>query len=81
MVGEHRDTAVPMSAVIARELEILGSHGMPAHAYGAVFEMIRAGKLQPRKLVNKTIPLEQAPAELEAMIRFNSLGTTVIDRF
>jgi alcohol dehydrogenase len=81
MAGEDRDAALPMSAVIARELEILGSHGMPAHAYGAVFEMIRAGKLQPKKLVNKTIPLEQAPAELEAMTQFNSLGTTIIEKF
>jgi alcohol dehydrogenase len=81
MVAEDRNAAVPMSAVIARELEILGSHGMPAHDYAAVFEMIRAGKLRPKQLVRKTVALEQAPTELEAMTDFHSLGTTVIDRF
>lgn len=81
MLGDDRDAPVPMNVIIAKELEILGSHGMQAHAYGAVFEMIRAGRLQPKQLVRKTITLEQAPAELEGMGRFNSLGATVIDRF
>jgi alcohol dehydrogenase len=70
-----------MHQVIAKELEILGSHGMPAHDYGAVFGMILDGKLDPRRLVHKTIPLDQAPAEFDAMSQFNTLGATVIDRF
>jgi len=81
MLADEREAAVPMNLVIARELEILGSHGMPAHAYGAVFQMIRAGSLQPKQLVGKTIALEDAPAEIQAMSRFNTLGATVIDRF
>lgn len=81
MLADDRDALVPMNIVIAKELEILGSHGMPAHAYEAVFEMIRAGRLQPKQLVRKTVALEQAPAELAAMSQFNSVGTTVIDRF
>lgn len=81
MLAEDRDAALPMNLVIARELEILGSHGMPAHAYGAVFELMRAGKLHPELLVHKTIPLEEAPAELEAMGGFAGVGATVIARF
>ena len=81
MSGADKDAPVPMSAVIARELEILGSHGMPAQGYAAVFEMIRAGKLRPRQLVHRTVPLEAAPAELAGMTQFNTLGATVIDRF
>jgi alcohol dehydrogenase len=81
MVAEDRDALIPMNLVIARELEIFGSHGMPAHAYGAVFNMIRAGALQPMQLVRKTVALEQAAAEIEAMTRFNSLGATVINSF
>src|SRR4029077_1255697 len=81
MLADDRDAIIPMHLVIAKELEILGSHGMPTHAYGAVFEMIRAGKLQPKQLVCKTISLAQAPAEIEAMSHFNTLGATVIDSF
>jgi hypothetical protein len=41
--------------------------------------MILSGKLQPQSLVYKTIPLAEAPAELQAMSQFGTLGTTVID--
>jgi alcohol dehydrogenase len=81
MLAEDRNALLPMNLVIAKELEVLGSHGMPAHDYGTVFEMILAGKLDPKRLVHKTIALDQAPAELEAMSHFNTLGATVIDRF
>ena len=81
MLADDRDASLPMNLVIARELEILGSHGMPAHAYIEVFDLIRAGSLQPKLLVGRTVALDEAPAELAAMSQFNSLGATVIDRF
>lgn len=74
-------TAVPMAQVIANELEIVGSHGMQAWRYTAVFDMIAAGSLQPEKLVGRTIRLSDIPAELPRMDRFEGLGVTVIDDF
>jgi alcohol dehydrogenase len=81
MLAEHSRPAVPMDRVIANELEIYGSHGMQAHRYPAVMEMIRTGRLAPGKLVGKTIGLDEAPAELAVMDRFSGTGVTVIDRF
>lgn len=81
MLAEDRDARVPMDQVIAKELELLGSHGMPAHQYGALLDMIVAGKLHPAQLIGKTITLEEAPAELEALGHFRGIGVTVIDRF
>lgn len=81
LLAEERETAIPMDLVISRELEILGSHGMQAHAYGPLLEMIRAGKLRPKSLIHRTVSLEQAPTELEGMGQFHTLGVTVIDRF
>ncbi len=81
MVADYREAPVPMNRVIAMELEILGSHGMQAHEYGPMLDMILAGKLAPRLLIKETIPLEQAPAALAAMGDFRALGVTVIDRF
>lgn len=80
-LAEERDVSVPMNEVIARELEIVGSHGMQAHRYDAMLDMITAGVLQPRKLIGKTIALEDAGAELEAMGRFSQHGVTVITGF
>jgi len=81
MSPEHRRAAVPIDRIIAGELEILGSHGMQADKYGEMLEMIRAGKLQPDKLIGKTISLEEAAGELVHMDRFTDIGVSVIDRF
>jgi alcohol dehydrogenase len=80
MLANDQSPPLPMDQVIAKELEILGSHGMQAHAYGPMLEMIKAGTLTPRRLVTKTITLAEVPAELAAMGEFRSLGVTVIDR-
>ena len=45
MLAEEADPPLPMARVIAWELELLGSHGMQAHAYGPMLAMIAAGKL------------------------------------
>jgi len=81
MLAEERSVCVPMAEVIAKELEIVGSHGMQAHAYGAMLQMIMSGKLQPERLIQKTVSLEEAGAELAAMGRFAQRGVTVISSF
>lgn len=81
LVGEHKHPAVPMDKVIAHELEILGSHGMQAHKYPEMLNMIRAGKLSPEKLVEMTITLEEAIVELPMMDQYRGIGIKVIDRF
>jgi alcohol dehydrogenase len=81
MLAEDQDAAVPMGPVIGRELEIVGSHGMAAHGYPALLAMIRAGRLQPARLIGKTVTLAEAPAELVALGTFQGTGVTVIDRF
>jgi alcohol dehydrogenase len=52
--------AVPMDVVIARELEILGSHGMATHGYG---QLLALG-LPIGRLVTRRIGLDAAPAAL-----------------
>ncbi len=81
MLGEQSRPAIPMDRVIARELEILGSHGIQAHRYPLLFEMIKSGKLRPELLVGRTISLEESLTALVEMDRFNAKGVTVIDRF
>ena len=79
--AEHKDTVIPMNLVIANELEILGSHGMQAHKYPEMLEMIRQGKLQPQKLIGKTVSLDESIEELMNMDSFEGTGVTVIDSF
>lgn len=79
MLAESALAPVPMNAVMARELELIGSHGMAAADYPAMLDEILAGTLQPGRLVGATIALEAAPAALAAMGRpATSAGITVI---
>ncbi|MDX3067426.1 zinc-binding dehydrogenase, partial [Streptomyces sp. ND04-05B] len=72
-------TPVPMARAVALELELLGSHGMAAHAYPKMLELVRAGVLRPDLLVTSTISLDAAPAALAAMGTAPGGGVTVID--
>jgi alcohol dehydrogenase len=81
LTGAHKHPPLPMDLVVARELEIVGSHGMQAHRYPAMFEHIQSGTLQPQLLVGRTISLADAVPALMAMDRANGAGVTVINRF
>jgi alcohol dehydrogenase len=81
MLGEHKEPKIPMDRVIARELELLGSHGIQAHRYPAIFGMIGSGRLRPELLVGRRISLEESLVALTAMDSFKGTGVAVIDRF
>jgi D-arabinose 1-dehydrogenase-like Zn-dependent alcohol dehydrogenase len=71
--------AVPMDRVIAYELGVFGSHGMAAHAYGPMMDLVTAGALRPDRLVTATIGLEEAAAALAAMDAASPAGVTMIE--
>nr|WP_033413913.1 alcohol dehydrogenase catalytic domain-containing protein [Actinomycetospora chiangmaiensis] len=60
------DPVVPVPAMIARELAVLGSHGMAAADYPALMALVTSGRLDPAGLVTRRIGLDAAPAALAA---------------
>jgi len=70
--------AVPMDLVLAAELEILGSHGMPAHAYQELLPLVESGALRPAELITGELALPDAPAALAALDRPGPAGIRVI---
>ncbi|MCK5210159.1 MAG: zinc-binding dehydrogenase, partial [Cyclobacteriaceae bacterium] len=81
MTGDHQHPKVPMDKVLANELEIIGSHGMQAFKYPEMLEMIINGKLNPQKLIERTITLEESTSALPRMDRFENIGILVINSF
>ena len=71
--------AVPMDLVVARELQVLGSHGMAAHTYPELLGLITAGRLRPQTLVTRELALDEAGAALAAVGR--DPGIAVVTRF
>ncbi|MEX5270675.1 zinc-dependent alcohol dehydrogenase family protein [Kocuria sabuli] len=70
---------VPMARVIGWELDLLGSHGMAAADYPAMMSLIEQGALQPQRLIERTIGLEEAAALLPVFDRATVAGMTMID--
>jgi alcohol dehydrogenase len=81
MAGHESNPSIPMHLVIAKELEILGSHGMQAHAYPEMMQMILQGKMEPGKLIGRRINLDEAADALVSMDSFQEKGMIMIDQF
>ena len=73
-------SAIPVDLVISKELEILGSHGMQAHRFGALLEMMLADQLHPGQLIGKRITLEESLNQFSDWENYKKVGITVIDR-
>jgi alcohol dehydrogenase len=67
MLGDNERAPLPWDLLVARELEILGSHGMAAREYPALLAMIADGRLEPQRLIGSVVDLEQAGQVLMAM--------------
>jgi len=81
MLGDASTPPIPMDMVMGNELEIIGSHGMQAHRYGPMIDMIRSGALAPQKLIANKIDLH---ASIDALANFDNhhdAGISVITDF
>lgn len=81
LVADHARPALPMDQVVSRELEVLGSHGMQAHRYPAMLEMIRNGHLEPEKLVGRMVSLDESATILPNLDRNAAPGVLIINSF
>ena len=67
MLGAAARAPLPWDLVVARELEIYGSHGMAAADYPAMLDMVTDGRLDPRRLVGDVVSLDGVGPALAAM--------------
>jgi len=79
--GDEARDSVPLDLLVSRELEIVGSHGMPANTYGEILRLLAARKIDPSRLIGDRIPLTEVPNALRDMSEFKGVGMTVVDRF
>ena len=78
---EKSNARVPTGLIVANELEILGSHGIQAHRYPAILEMITEGVLKPEKLISRTVSIEEAASEIVRMDQYSGSGISVVTDF
>ncbi|MCE0487360.1 zinc-dependent alcohol dehydrogenase family protein [Ornithinimicrobium sediminis] len=79
LLGERSTPPLPMDRVVGHELELYGSHGMPARDYPQMLARIADGTLRPELLVGEVVGLAEAGAALAAMDGVpTSAGMTVV---
>ncbi len=84
--GAHSQPSLPLlDLVYARQLSLFGTRGMAASGFPALFDMISAGRLDPSRLVAKTIGLSEVENALRAMDggggQAPQVGVTVVTNF
>ncbi len=67
-----------VSRLIGQELQWLGSHGMPAHAYPEMLTLVAKGNLKPADLITRTITLAETPTALADLSNSTPAGITII---
>jgi D-arabinose 1-dehydrogenase-like Zn-dependent alcohol dehydrogenase len=72
---------VPVDLLLFKELEIIGSLGMPAARFPAMLRMVQSGRIHPGRLVHGTLSLEDAGGVLGGMGASSPSGMQVIDRW
>jgi alcohol dehydrogenase len=68
-----------MHLVVMRELQLLGSHGLPAHAYSDLLSLVAAGRMHPERLITGIIELDQAGDVLAALGESPPTGITMVN--
>ncbi len=79
--GADAAPSIPVATVYDNQLTVLGTRGLAPHRFAALFEMIRAGHIDPARLITRRVALEEAGAALAALDDYGELGVAVIDRF
>lgn len=78
LAGADAEPPLPLHLLIGRELTIVGSHGMAAHAYPRMLGMIADGRLDPARLITRSIDLAAVPEALRTLATAPHPGVTVI---
>ena len=72
-------TTIPISRIIARELEVIGSHGLSASTYHEMFDFITKNQIDLGQLISRQVSLEDGVTILQKMEHQPPLGMAVID--
>ncbi len=76
-----RSPDVPMGMVVAKELEIVGSHGFAATELPDLLQLVATKKLDVKKLIEQESTLTEGAEALMAMDHGSPLGMTMITTF
>ena len=81
LVGYNaHDVALPVSRIMFRELELVGSLGCPRAAFPRVVDLVARGGVRLEPLVSERLPLAQAPKALDLLRAGSGVRTLLLPR-
>ena len=81
ILGNENDIKVSTADLIAKEIELIGSHGMPLADYDIIFDLISSKKIDLSLLIDRTVKLEDVHQEMLNMDAYSNSGMVIIDQF
>jgi alcohol dehydrogenase len=79
-IGDQRPQ-VPMGLVVSKELELVGSHGFAADDLPELLQLVACGDLDPSKLVERQVSLQEGAQAIQDMDHGSPLGITMVTQF
>ena len=81
ILGIENNISVSTADLIAKEIELIGSHGMPLADYDIIFELIASKKIDLSLLIDRTVNLEDVEQEIRNMDSYGNSGMVIINAF
>jgi D-arabinose 1-dehydrogenase-like Zn-dependent alcohol dehydrogenase len=72
---------VPIDVIVYKELQLIGTLGMPTHRFDTLLAMVTQGLLTPGRMISREIGLDDVNAVFEGMSRSDITGTYVVTDF
>jgi alcohol dehydrogenase len=80
ILGTENNIDVSTAELIAKEIEIIGSHGMPLADYDTIFDLISDKKIDLSLLIDRTVKLDDIHQEMLHMDGYSNSGMVIIDQ-
>ncbi len=78
---EQGNISLPVDLMTIKEISFAGSWGCPTTSYPGLLSLVSRGKLNPNRIVDRTVSVEEASGVLDAMTDYNTRGFNVINRW
>ncbi|MFC7046503.1 zinc-dependent alcohol dehydrogenase family protein [Halobacteriaceae archaeon GCM10025711] len=78
---ERGEVSLPTDLMAMTELSFHGARGMPPTRYDELLALVEAGKVDPGKIVTRTVTLDDVPDRLAAMSDYDTVGVEVVTEF
>lgn len=79
--AEGGKVSLPIDQMVMREIQFMGTFGMPNHRFDSLLPLVLQGKITPGKMVTAQIALSEVTKIFEEMSTFNTTGTYIVTEF